>query len=83
MIFRKEAQSKFNEYCDIQRLHDEVYTDGSKINERARAAAVPNCRFQNGEITCHCLSKVLPDNSTIIAAEAMTITLTLDYYWHM
>ena len=39
--------------------------------------------FQNGEITCRCLSKRLLDNSTIFAAEATTITLALDYYRHM
>ena len=33
MISRQEAQAKFIEYCETQGSHDEVYTDGSKINE--------------------------------------------------
>ena len=32
---------------------------------------------------CHHLSKRLPDNSTIFAAEATAITLALNYYRHM
>ena len=46
-------------------------------------AAVVNRHFQNGETICHQLSKRLPDNSTIFAAEATAITLALDYYRHM
>ena len=83
MITREEAQAKFREYHDAQGPHDEVYTDGSKINERVGAAAVVNRHFQNGETTCRQLSKRLPDNSTIFAAEATAITLALDYYRHM
>ena len=83
MISREEAQAKFNEYCGTLGPHDEVYTDGSKIDERVGAAAVINRHFQNGEITCRCLSKRLPDNSTIFAAESTAITLALDYYQHM
>ena len=48
MITREEAQAKFREYYDAQGPHDEVYTDGSKINERVGAAAVVNRHFQNG-----------------------------------
>ena len=83
MISREEAQAKFYEYCGTLGPHDEVYTDGSKIDERVGAAAVINHHFQNGEITCRCLSKRLPDNSTVFAAEATAITLALDYYRHM
>ena len=83
MISWEEAQAKFNEYCGTLGPHDEVYTDGSKIDERVDVAAVINRHFQNGEITCRCLSKRLPDNSTIFAAEATAITLALDYYQHM
>ena len=83
MITREEALAKFREYHDTQGPHDEVYTDGSKINERVGAAAVVNRHFQNGETTCRQLSKRLPDNSTIFAAEATAITLALDYYRNM
>ena len=83
MITREEAQAKFREYRDAQGPHDEVYTDGSKIDERVGAAAVINRHFQNGETTCHELSKRLPNNSTIFAAEATAITLALNYYRHM
>ena len=83
MIFRTEAQAKFNEYHEAQGSHDEVYTDGSKMNERVRAAAVISRHFQNGETTCCQLSKRLPDNSTIFAAEAIAITLALNYYRYM
>ena len=57
--------------------------DGSNINERVGAEAVLNRHFQNGETTCRQLSKRLPDNSTIFAAEATAVTLALDYYRHM
>ena len=83
MISREEAQAKFNEYHEAQGSHDEVYTDGSKMNERVGAAAVINRHFQDGETTCRQLSKRLPDNSTIFAAEATAITLALNYYRHM
>ena len=83
MITREEARAKFREYCDAQGLHDEIYTDLSKINERVGAAAVINRHLQNGETTCRQLSKRLPNNSTIFAAEATAITLALNYYRHM
>ena len=83
MITREEAQAKFREYHDAQGPHDEVYTNGSKINERVEAAAVVNHHFQNGETACRQLSKRLLDNSTIFAAEATAITPALDYYRHM
>ena len=37
MITREEAQAKLREYHVAQGPHDEVYTDGSKINERVGA----------------------------------------------
>ena len=83
MISRQEAQAKFNAFREAQGSHDEVYTDGSKMNERVGAAAVINRHFQNGETTCRQLSKRLPDNSTIFAAEATAISLALNYYQHM
>ena len=83
MITREEARAKFHEYHNALGPHDEVYTDGSRINESVGAAAVINRHFQNGETTCHQLSKRLPNNSTIFAAEAMAITLALDYYRYM
>ena len=83
MITREEAQAKFKEYRDAQGPHDEVYTDGSKMDERVGAAAVINRHFQNGETTCRQLSKRLPNNSTIFGAEATAITLALNYYRHM
>ena len=83
MISSHEAQAKFNEFRETQGLNEEVYTDDSKLNERVGAAAVINRHFQNDERTCHLLSKRLPDNSTIFAAEAIAITLALDYYRYM
>ena len=83
MISRQEAQAEFNECREAQWSHDEVYTDGSKMNERVGAVAVINRHFQNGETTCRQLSKRLPDNSTIFAAEATAISLALNYYLHM
>ena len=83
MISGQEAQAKLNEYHEAQGSHDEVYTDGSKMNERMGAAAVINHHFQNGETTCRQLSQRLPDNSTIFAAEATAISLVLNYYQHM
>ena len=69
--------------CASQASHDEAYTDGSKVNERVGAAAVINCHFRNGETTCRQLSKRLPDNSTIFAAEVAAITIALNYYRRM
>ena len=83
MISRQEAQAKFNEFLEALGSHDEVYTDGSKMNEKVGAAAVINRHFQNGETTCRQLSKRLPDNSSIFAAEATAISLALNYYQHM
>ena len=83
MISGQEAQAKFNEFREAQGSPDEVYTDGSKMNERVGAAAIINRHFQNGETTCHQLSKRLSDNSTIFAAEATAISLALNYYQHM
>ena len=83
MISGQEAQAKFNEFHEAQGSHDEVYTDGPKMNERVGAAAVINRYFQNGETTCRQLSKRLPDNSTIFAAEATAISLALNYCQHM
>ena len=80
MITRQEAQAKFNEYHETQWSHDEVYTDGLKMNEIVGAAAAINRHFLDGETTsCH-LSKRLPDNSTIFAAEATANALALNYY---
>ena len=45
--------------------------------------AVINRHFQNGETTCRQLSKRLPDNSTIFAAEASAISRALNYYQRM
>ena len=83
MISRLEAQAKFNEFREAQGSHDEVFADGSKMNERVGAAAVINRLFQNGETTCRQLSIRGPDNSTIFAAEAPAISLALNYYQHM
>ena len=83
MIRREEARAKFHEYHNALGPHDEVYTDGSKINERVGAAAVINRQFQNGETTCRQLSKTLPNNSIIFSAETTAITLALDYYRYM
>ena len=82
MITRQEAQARFNEYHEAQGSHDEVYTDGSKMNERVGAAAVINRHFWDGETTYRHLSKRLP-NSTNFAAEATAITLALNYYRYM
>ena len=83
MISGQEAQAKFNEYREAQGSHDKVYTDVSKMNEKVGAAVVINPHFQNVETTCRQLSKRLPDNSTIFAAEATAISLALNYYQHM
>ena len=37
MISGQEAHAKFNEFREAQGSHDEVYTDGSKMNERVGA----------------------------------------------
>ena len=52
MISIPEAQAKFREYQETLGSHDEVFTDGSKMNARVGAGAVINRHFQNGETTC-------------------------------
>ena len=83
MISGQEAQAKFNEYREAHGSHDEVYTDGSKMNERVGAAAVINHHFHNGETTCRQLSKRLPDNSTLFGVEATAMSLALNYNQQM
>ena len=56
---------------------------GFKMNERVGAGAVINRHLLDGETTCRLMSKRLPDNSTIFAAEATAITLALNYYQYM
>ena len=74
-ISSSHAKAKFQEYQDEQGNHEEVYTDGSKINEKVGAAAVIKRLFRDGKTTRN-LSKRLPDGS----AEATAIMLSLDYY---
>ena len=45
IISIQEARAKFNKYAEAQGSHDEVYTGGSKRNERVGAAAVINHHF--------------------------------------
>ena len=49
-ISSSHAKAKFQEYQDEQGNHDEVYTDGAKINEKVGAAAVIKRLFQDGKI---------------------------------
>ena len=44
---------------------------------------VINRHSQNGETTCHQLSKRLPDHNTMFTDYVTAITLALDYYQHM
>ena len=83
MISIREVKAKFGEYHESQLSHDEGYTDDTKMNEGVGVVVVINHHFGNGEITCCQLSKRLPENSTIIAAEATDITLAMSYYRHM
>ena len=53
------------------------------MKERVGAAAVINRHFQNGETTCHQLSKRLLYNNPTFAAEATAISLALNNYQHM
>ena len=83
MITRQEAQAKFNEYRETQGSHDDVSTDGSKMNERVGAAAAINRHFQSGKTTCRHLSKRLPNSSTIFVAAVIAIALAVNYNWYM
>ena len=62
---------------------NEAPLEERRLKLKVGAAVVINRHFQNRETTCRQLSKRLPDNSTIFAAEATAITLALDYYRHM
>ena len=82
MLPRQEAQAKFNEAKHKDPMM--VLTPmAPKWMRRVRAAVVINHHFQDGETTCHRLSKRQPDNSTIFAAEVTAITLVLNYYRQM
>ena len=78
MISGQEAQAKFSEYHETQGSHRWLQ---NKQESRGNGGHQPH--FQIGETTCHQLSKRLPDNSTIFAAEATAISLALNYYQHM
>ena len=80
MIDPLRAQADFWEYQESIGVHDEVYTDGSKVNERVWAAAAVRRHFQNGETTERHFLKRLPDGSSIFAAEATAIEMALEYY---
>ena len=80
MIDPLRAQADFWEYQESIGVHDEVYTDGSKVNERVGAAAAVRRHFQNGETTERHFLKRLPDGSSIFAAEATAIEMALEYY---
>lgn len=80
MISASEAQAKFKEYKLTQGIHDEVYTDGSKMDDKVGAAAIIKHRLSNGEIITRTRSKRLHDNSTVFSAEATAIMLALEYY---
>ena len=80
MIDPLRAQADFWEYQESIGVHDEVYTDGSKVNERVGAAAAVRRHFRNGETTERHFLKRLPDGSSIFAAEATAIEMALEYY---
>ena len=50
----QEAQVGFNKYLEAQGSHDEVYTDGSKMNKRVGAAVVISHHFQNRQPATNC-----------------------------
>ena len=83
MISKQESQTRFNKYRETQGSQDEVYTYGTKMNERVGAVAVIKRHFQNGGTTSRQLSKTLPGNSTIVAVDATAIRLVLSYYQFM
>ena len=50
MISRPEAQAKFREYWETLGSHDEVFTDGSKMNERLRLRLRQNLFNKNMQV---------------------------------
>ena len=50
------------------------------MNEKVGTVGVINCYFQHNETICRHLSKRLPDNSTIFAAEA---NMTIIKHWRI
>ena len=48
MVSKEEAKAKFNEYRKAHGLRDEVYADGSRMNDSVGAAAVINRHFHDG-----------------------------------
>ena len=79
MVSRQEAQAKFNEYPEAQGSHDEVYTDGSKMNERVGAAAVINRHFQNGETSKKVILGLLRSMGSMKAISHLTHILNFDW----
>ena len=63
MITTERKGSSQIQYRNAQGMHGEIYSDGSKINERLGTTAVINHHFQNGETTGWQLSIRLLDNS--------------------
>ena len=79
MISGQEAQAKFNEFREAQGSHDEVYTDGSKMNESGGSSGhqPPFPEWRDN------LPPTVKKTITIFAAEATAISLALNYYQHM
>ena len=83
MISREEAHAKLNEYCETQWSHNELYTDGSRMNEilgKQQSCTAISRMVRQPADTC---PKICQDTSTIFAAEATIITVALHYNRHM
>ena len=74
MISRQEAQAKFSEYHEAQGSHDEVYTDGSKMNELGQRQSST------------AISRMVRQPAAIFPKDCQTLGLRLQpsvYYQHM
>ena len=61
MTSRQAAQANLNAYCKTQGLHNEVYTDCFKMNERVGAGEAINC---HSRMVVHPASNCLKDCQT-------------------
>ena len=77
MITREEAPAKFREYHDALGSHDEVYTDGSKINERLgrqRSSTAISRMVRRTAASC-------PRDSRITAPSLLLRLQPLPWHW--
>ena len=83
MISGQEAQAKFNEYYEAQGSHDEVYTDGSKMNESGGSSGHQPPFPEWWDNLPPTVQKTCQTTAPSLQLRPTAISLALNYYQHM